>query len=128
MSEPTRLPNEAPDGGVLDTPSLARRVFRPSNILSFLLALIILYLVYRQLLGFDWREVWVSVQEASLGLFALAFAIFYFSFFFRTLRWEVMLSNVGYSHAVEHPMPSVADANRALGATQTRRSGVPTVA
>jgi uncharacterized protein (TIRG00374 family) len=47
------------------------------------------------------------VQEASLGLFALAFAIFYCSFFFRALRWEVMLSNVGYSHAGEQPMPSL---------------------
>ena len=34
-------------------PLLGRRVFRLRNVASFLLALVVLYLVYRELLGLD---------------------------------------------------------------------------
>jgi len=76
------------------------------NIVSVFLTLGVLYLVYRQLLGFDWDEVWASVRGASLGLFALAFAAFYCAFPVRALRWKALLGNVGYGHADGRPMPS----------------------
>jgi glycosyltransferase 2 family protein len=62
------------------------RVFRPRNVASFLLALAVLYLVYRQLLDLDWRQAWASVRGANPGLFALAFVAFYCSFPLRALR------------------------------------------
>ncbi len=82
-------------------------MFRLRNVASFLLALVVLYLVYRQLLGLDWREAWASVRGANAGLFALAFAIFYCSFFVRALRWKVLLGNVGYERATGCTIPSV---------------------
>src|ERR687885_795137 len=106
-------PGEALGGGTMGRPPLGQRVFRLHNVASFLLALGVLYLVYRELLGLDWGEVWASVQGANAGLFALAFVLFYCSYLVRAVRWKVLLANVGYDdHATEHPMPS------ALGLTK----------
>jgi glycosyltransferase 2 family protein len=114
--EPSRRPgealsNNAPDG------SPGRRVFRLRNAVSFLLALVVLYLVYRELLGLDWREVWTSIQGASAWLFALAFAVFYCSFPLRALRWKTLLDNVGYGLAygrAENPLPSTLGLTRIM--------------
>src|SRR5919206_4219628 len=87
-------------------PPLGRRMFRLRNVASFLLALLVLYLVYRQLLGLDWGEVWASMRGANAGLFALAFAVFYCSFPLRAVRWKALLANVGYDRAAV-AMPSI---------------------
>ncbi len=84
----------------------ARRTFRRRNAVSFLLALVALYLVFRQGFSLDWPEVWKNMREASWGLIALAFLVFYSSFFFRTLRWQILLGNAGYDHAAGQPIPS----------------------
>src|ERR671932_2359214 len=107
-------PGEALGGGTMGRPPLGRRVFRLHNVASFLLALGVLYLVYRQLLGLDWGEVWASVQGTNVGLFAFAFAIFYCSYLVRALRWEVLLSNVGYDRATAHPITSALGLSRIM--------------
>jgi glycosyltransferase 2 family protein len=89
-------------------------VFRLRNVVSFLLALVVLYLMYRQLLGLDWGEVWASIRGTNLWLFAFAFAVFYGTFFLRALRWKVLLGNVGYSHTADHPMPSAFGLTRIM--------------
>ena len=93
---------------------LGWRVFSLRNVGSFLLALVALYLVYRQLLGLDWGEVWASVRGAKAWLFALAFLIFYCSFPLRALRWETLLNNIGYSRLVGKPIPSVLGLSRIM--------------
>src|SRR5919199_5268131 len=87
-----RMPRDDATAG----PPLGRRMFRLRNVASFLLALVVLYLVYRQLLGLDRGEMWASMRGANVGLFALAFAVFYCSFPLRALRWKALLGNVGY--------------------------------
>ena len=89
-------------------------MFRPRNIASFLLALAILYLVYRQFLGLDWREAWASVRGANPGLFVFAFAVFYCSFPLRGLRWKVLLANVGYDSGGGLPVPSALGLTRIM--------------
>src|SRR4051794_25746152 len=83
----------------LNGSSFARGIFSLRNIASILLALVVLYLVYQELLGLEWGEVWASVQGVNLGLFALAFALFYCTFPLRALRWKVLLDNVGYERS-----------------------------
>ena len=90
------------------------QVFHPRNVAAFLLALGILYLVYRQFLGLDWREAWASVREASPGLFALAFLVFYCSFPVRGLRWKTLLENVGYAREAGQPVPSTLGLTRIM--------------
>ena len=105
---------ETPGDDAVGAPSLGRRAFRPRNVASLLLALGALYLVYRELLGLDWSEAWASVREANAGLFVLAFAIFYCSFFLRALRWKALLSNVGYDRAPGRPIPSAFGVTRIM--------------
>lgn len=111
LSEP---PDKGPGDGAADGPPLARRIFSLRNVISFLLALAVLYLVSRQLLNLDWREVWVSIQGANAGLFALAFAAFYCSFPLRAMRWKALLANVGYDRAARRSMPSTFGLTRIM--------------
>src|SRR5919107_493594 len=97
--------DETPHNEAAGSLPLGRRIFSVRNIVSVFLTLGVLYLVYRQFLGFDWGEVWASVRGASSGLFALAFAAFYCSFPVRALRWQALLGNVGYGHPDGRPMP-----------------------
>ena len=116
--ELSRRPDRKPRGDAADSPPLGRRIFSPRNIASILLTLGLLYLVYRQVLGLDWSEVWTSASGASVGLFALAFAVFYGSFPVRGLRWKTLLANVGYSGDYDRtdgrPMPSVLGLTRIM--------------
>jgi len=95
-----------------------RRALRPRNVASFLLALAVLYLVYQELLGLDWREPWTTVRGASAGLFALAFAVFYCSYPLRALRWRVLLANAGYGRGYTsgdgRPIPSIFGLTRIM--------------
>jgi uncharacterized protein (TIRG00374 family) len=113
MLEPSRLPKTQREDAA-SAPPIGRRVFRVRNVASFLLALGILYLMCRQLLGLDWIEVWASVQGANMWLFALAFAVFYCSYLVRALRWKVLLANVGYDRTTRHPIPSVFGLSRIM--------------
>ena len=112
--ELSRRPDEKPRDDATGTPPLGRRLFRLRNVASFLLALVVMYLVYRQLLGIDWGEVWASMRGANAGLFALAFAVFYCSFPLRALRGKALLGNVGYDRAAGRPMPSVSGLTRIM--------------
>src|SRR3954451_7151708 len=109
LSKPT---DNTPWGDTAGGSPLGQRVFRLRNVVSFMLALAVPYLVYRELLGLDWREAWTSVQGANLGLFALAIVIFYCSFPLRALRWNTPLGNVGYDGTDGPPMPSTLGLTR----------------
>lgn len=89
-------------------PALARRVFRPQTLLSFLVAFAALYFFYHRGFNLDLREVWARMWGADAAILALAFAVFYCSFLPRSLRWRVLLANVGYSRAQGYAIPSVA--------------------
>ena len=112
--ELSRRPDRTSRDDATAGPPLGRRMFRLRNVASFLLALVVLYLVYRQLLGLDWSEAWASVREANAGLIALAFAVFYSSYLVRALRWQALLGNVGYDRAAGRPMPSVSGLTRIM--------------
>src|ERR671917_826921 len=100
--------------GAAGAPPLGRRIFSVRNIASFLLAVAVLYLMYREFLGVDWGETWVSVWGANAWLFALAFVTFYCSFPLRALRWKALLANVGYSREGVRPMPSTLGLTRIM--------------
>src|SRR5918998_2154105 len=104
--ELSKQPDKQPGQDATGPPPLGRQIFSVRNVASFLLAVAVLYLVYRQFLGLDWGEMWASVRGASPVLFALAFVVFYCSFPLRALRWKALLANVGYSTEAGQPTPS----------------------
>lgn len=88
-------------------PPVGRRLLRPRTILSFLVAFAILFFFVRSL-KLDFAEIWARMRTANGPLLALAFAVYYVSFLTRSLRWQLLLANVGYSRDGGHPMPSTA--------------------
>lgn len=103
----TRGTGETHEAEAASGSQLAQRIFSLRTVASFLLTLAVLYLVYRQLLDLDWNEAWTSVREASVGLFTLAFTIFYSSYLIRAVRWKALLDNVGYRCAAGRPVPPI---------------------
>jgi len=41
-------------------------------------------------------QTWAAIRTANPLLFLAAFITYYLSFFLRTLRWRVLLENIGY--------------------------------
>src|SRR5215218_1597463 len=114
MIELSKPPDKTPAQVAAGAPPLGRRIFSVRNVASFLLAVTILYLMYREFLGVDWGETWASLRGANAALFALAFAVFYCSFPLRALRWKALLEYVGYSGDAGQPMPSTLGLTRIM--------------
>ena len=111
--EAVEAPANAPDAGatqgdvaVVAPPEIGKRVFQPRTLIGFLIAAVVLYLFYRRGLDIDFREVWAQMRQGNGVLLILALLVYYSSFFFRTLRWQTLLANVGYSRDKGIPMPS----------------------
>ena len=111
LSKPSE---KTPAQDATGAPPLGRRIRSLRNATSFLLAMGVLYLVYRQFLGVDWGVTWANVRGANAGLFALAFVVFYCSFPLRALRWKTLLGNVGYSPASGRPVPPASGLTRIM--------------
>jgi glycosyltransferase 2 family protein len=76
-------------------------------LLSFLIAFAALYFLYKQSSSLDLHTIWDRIRAAKRGILILAFGVYYTTFIFRSLRWQVLLTNVGYSRAAGVPVPSV---------------------
>src|ERR687889_1287932 len=112
--ELSKQPDKQPVQDAAGALPLGPQIFSVRNVASFLLAVAVLYLVYRQFLGLDWGETWASVSGANAWFFALAFLIFYCSFPLRGLRWKELLENVGYGRDVGLPVPSTLGLTRRM--------------
>ena len=87
--------------------SLTERVRRPQTLISFGVALAILWYFFRRL-DIDLAAVWGNVRRANPGIYALGFVAFYGSFLLRARRWRQMLGRAGIDAAHGYPMPSTA--------------------
>lgn len=102
-----------PDMGVIagsttdETPppaSLGSKLFRPHTIISFGVALAIVFFLVRRL-NIDPHAVWRNIRHANLGLYLVAVAVYYLSFAARSIRWRWMLEQVDLSEAAGYPIP-----------------------
>jgi len=87
-------------------PEIGRRILQPRTLLGFLIAAIALYFFYKRGFDLDFREVWARMRSANGWILLLTFVVYYSTFIFRTLRWQTLLANVGYSREKGIPMPS----------------------
>jgi uncharacterized membrane protein YbhN (UPF0104 family) len=70
------------------------------------LVIVLGFLVYTaQKLQINPGQTWAAMRSASPGLFLAAFLIYYLSLPIRTLRWRLLLRNVGYSRKSSPPLP-----------------------
>jgi uncharacterized protein (TIRG00374 family) len=97
----------AAEEATTDTPpDIGKRVFQPRTLIGFVIAAVALYLFYKRGFDLDFSEVWAQMRRASAPILILTVIVYYSSFIFRTLRWQTLLGNVGYSREQGVPMPS----------------------
>ena len=108
--QPGSLGPRAADPPADDSPGpggLSGRVLRPRTLVSFLLAAVLL-VVFARRLDLDVGEVWRTVRTANPVPYALAFGVWYGSFFVRAVRWRQMLARVGIDAAHGYRLPGTA--------------------
>lgn len=76
--------------------SLRRNFLSLKTLVSFLLAFLVLYLLFSKI---EFHKVINVLSETNLGLFSVSFAVFYFSVYLRGVRWHLLLKNLGFHEA-----------------------------
>lgn len=98
MTDPVREPVTVEDAAPLDDEvSLRRRLLNLRTIGSLLFGVVLLFLLFRVVVGddFDWGLVARLISEANPGFLALAFLAYYATFPLRSYRWRYVLSRSG---------------------------------
>ncbi len=98
------------DDGATTEPSLGRRFLQPRTLISFALAAVIVFFVFRGL-NINVSQVWTRVRAANPLLLLAGLAVYYFAIVLRGWRWQLMLKRVGVS--LEHGLrtPTVASSS-----------------
>jgi len=84
--------------------TLRRRVLSPQTLVSFGIAIAILWFVVRRL-DVDPGAIWAQVRQANLWILAVAFVLWYGAFFVRGWRWGRMVDSAGFNQANGFPIP-----------------------
>lgn len=106
MPEGTALPAPAPSSEEISSTqlSLGKRLLNWRTLIP--LVIVLGFLIYTaQKLHINPGETWAAMRSANPVLFLSAFAVYYLSFPIRTLRWRLLLENVGYSRKGATPLP-----------------------
>lgn len=81
-------------------------LFTPRTVISFLLALVVLYLVISRT-NIDFGESLRQIRRANYWYFGAALAMYYVTFVLRGWRWKGMLGSAGISESTGHSMPNM---------------------
>jgi glycosyltransferase 2 family protein len=85
---------------------LRQRVLSPQTLVSFGIAIAVLWFVARRL-DIDPGAIWAQIRRANLWLLAVAFVLWYGAFFVRGWRWGRMLDSAGFNHSHGFSIPAV---------------------
>ena len=85
--------------------SLRERVLSPQTLVSFGIAIAVLWFVARRL-DVDPVAIWAQMQRANLWLLAVAFVLLYGDFFVRGWRWGRMLDSAQFSQTQGFSIPA----------------------
>jgi glycosyltransferase 2 family protein len=109
---PTDTPVSVPDASRPAEPAttdvqatLRRRVLSPQTLISFGIAIAVLWFVVRRL-DIDPSAIWAQIRRANLWLLAVAFLLWYGAFFVRGRRWGYMLDVAGFDQAHGFRLPT----------------------
>ena len=84
---------------------LRQRVLSPQTLISFGIAIAVLWFVARRL-DIDPGAIWAQMRRANLWLLAVAFVLWYGAFFVRGWRWGRMLNSAGFNQAHGFSIPA----------------------
>jgi uncharacterized protein (TIRG00374 family) len=96
--------DQTPDDDSSQPASIGSKLFRPHTIISFVVAIAIIFFFVRRL-DVDPGEVWRNIRHANIGLYLLALVLYYCAFVARAIRWRWMLRQAGLSPAQGFPIP-----------------------
>lgn len=85
--------------------SLGSKLFRPHTIISFLVAIAIVFFFVRRL-DVNAGEVWRNIRHANVPLYLAALVLYYLSFVARAIRWRWMLKQAGLSEENGFAIPA----------------------
>lgn len=85
---------------------LGKRSLRLPTLISFLVALIILFFLFTRF-DIDLRETFANIRRSDPFLYLLAFVTYYLSFALRGLRWRLLLKNVAVVSGSGRRFPSI---------------------
>ncbi len=86
---------------------LIRRVFSIPTLISFGIATgFIFFLATR--FDLDWGETWQVIRDINPWLYLLALSLYYLSFIFRGVRWNILATNAALSSPEESSKPPPA--------------------
>lgn len=108
MTEPGTVPREDdPDENGSATPvALEKRFFSLRTLISFGVAFAILLFVFQKM-DLDLSEIVSHIRGADPWLYLTALLVYYTTFLVRSLRWRLLLRNVGFTEGKGHNLPSV---------------------
>jgi uncharacterized protein (TIRG00374 family) len=86
---------------------LRQRVLSPQTLVSFAIAIAVLWFVARRL-DIDPGAMWAQMRRANLWLLAVAFVLWYGAFFVRGWRWGRMLDSAGFNRAHGFSIPATS--------------------
>jgi uncharacterized protein (TIRG00374 family) len=94
-----------PGGTRSGTSALRRRLLSLPTLISLAIAASFIFLLASRF-DLDWGRTWENVRGIDLRLYALALALYYFSFVFRGLRWRILASNAAIDSDPGVELPS----------------------
>ena len=88
------------------TSKFKKRIFSLPTLVSFGMAIIFLYFLATRF-ELDWGQMWQSIRSMDPWKYLLALALYYTSFIFRGIRWQILSRNAGLDEAAGAKMPGV---------------------
>jgi glycosyltransferase 2 family protein len=92
--------------GELSPVSLEKRFFNLRTLVSFCVAFAILFFVFEKM-DLDVGDIVSHIRTANPLYYLLAMAVYYSTFLVRSLRWRLLLENVGLNETAGYKLPSV---------------------
>ena len=74
--------------------SLRRRFLSLPTLLSFAVAAVLLALLFTRF-DLDWQTTWGTIRSINIWMYLAAMAVYFASFWFRGLRWQLLARNTG---------------------------------
>jgi uncharacterized protein (TIRG00374 family) len=102
-----RVSGDGGDGQDSPPESLGKRFLEPRTLISFAIAAFIVYFIFRRL-DINVDEVWTQVRNANPFLLIAAFLTYYAAILLRSVRWRMMLEQVGINEQHGYKLPGVA--------------------
>jgi glycosyltransferase 2 family protein len=79
-----------------DQLSISKRLFNWRTIVPLVIAIIAL-VIFAQKININPKVTWIAMRNANVYLVLAAFIVYYLSFPIRTVRWRMLLENIGYT-------------------------------